>query len=336
MSVFLRRLCALFALIGSHAVAQQQTTAHNQPNLAGRWIATGYACTQRPAPKEEIIDISQQGSAVTAMKVKGDPCIGDGEMTWKGTINGTSFPVKINAWFGNNDHRLVDGTVAFSGHQITLHTPNTMEGVITFRRAGDSPESKNYPNNCGLNAQSDLATRVQSGQSNLCIRKCENKSNLWFEGSPAGGHHYLELNSLGTSLLSAQDVISILKQHIEQIFPAGARGLDGHTVEKGRHFVVTFDLVLGMQGYSNVICTSSLPYQFTFETSPGQHILRGDITFGVFKDSCGELWLFQQGKGTANEGEGRARFNYLTARPLWERMAENLRFYMDSAVATLH
>ena len=40
---------------------------------------------------------------------------------------------------------------------------------------------------------------------------------------------------------------------------------------------------------------------------------RGSVTFGIFKDSCGELWLFQQGRGPADKGEVRAMFNYATA-----------------------
>ena len=51
---------------------------------------------------------------------------------------------------------------------------------------------------------------------------------------------------------------------------------------------------------------------------------RGSVTFGIFKDSCGELWLFQQGRGPADEGEMWAMFNYATAQDLWESMADNL------------
>jgi hypothetical protein len=123
--------------------------------------------------------------------------------------------------------------------------------------------------------------------------------------------------------MSPQEVMNVLQQNIQTIFPYGAKGSNGSSVAVGRKFIVTLDLVAGQSGFSNVLCTQANNVSFTFAT-PGQHILRGYITFGVLKDNCGELWLYQQGRGPADEGEGRALLNYLRARDLWQQMADNL------------
>ncbi|MBV8810462.1 MAG: hypothetical protein JO033_17465 [Acidobacteriaceae bacterium] len=122
----------------------------------------------------------------------------------------------------------------------------------------------------------------------------------------------------------------------------------------GNQALFTSVLQQSLPGYSNVICTHANDTEFTFTTIPGQHILRGHITFGVLKGghdfefenelfkqhvvafgdrlvllAVGELWLFQQGRGPADEGDDRALFNYVTAKYLWEKMAHNLSEEME-------
>jgi hypothetical protein len=183
---------------------------------------------------------------------------------------------------------------------------------------------------CGISSDYDLVAAAQNGDYSGTIRACGDQSHFWFQGPIRGGHKYLAINSLGKSQLSAQTVGTYLEQHIEEIFPFEAKGLDGPTVAVGHRFTVTLELVLGEPGYSNVECIYANNFQFTFSTIPGQHILRGQITFGVLKDSSGEFWLYQQGGGPPDEGAARALFNYVTARGLWEKMADNLKEAMES------
>jgi hypothetical protein len=183
---------------------------------------------------------------------------------------------------------------------------------------------------CGFSSDYDLVTAAENGTYSGCIRACGDQGHFWFQGPIHGGHKYLAINSLGKSSLSAQTVANYLERHIEEIFPFEAKGIDGPTVAVGNRFTVTLELVFGEPGYSNVKCTYANDFQFTFETVPGEHILRGQITFGVLKDGCGELWLYQQGEGPPDEGAARALFNYVTARGLWEKMADNLKEAMES------
>jgi hypothetical protein len=186
------------------------------------------------------------------------------------------------------------------------------------------PPTGDNPAGCDFSSTYDLVKAASDGTFPVCIRSCRDSDRLWYEGPASGGHTYLALNSLGKSSMSPQDVMNILQQNIQTIFPYGARGLNGSSVAVGRKFIVTLDLVAGQSGFSNVLCTQANNVSFTFATIPGQHILRGYITFGVLKDNCGELWLYQQGRDPADEGERRALFNYLTARDLWQQMADNL------------
>ena len=64
-------------------------------------------------------------------------------------------------------------------------------------------------------------------------------------------------------------------------------------------------------------------YYFTLEAF-GAHPLKGTAIHGLFKDECGYLYMFQQGRGVKNEGLiGRA--NLSIADVMWGRMAENYR-----------
>ncbi len=172
-----------------------------------------------------------------------------------------------------------------------------------------------------IGADHDFAGDVVGGSLDRCFRDTYgNYDNFWVRGGSVGGHKYLAINSLGKPSLEAAEAMTILKNNIVSIFPYGAEALDGPTVKVNNRFTVTARL----PGPSNVICTSAGADRFVFQTIPGQHLLRGTVTFGIFKDSCGELWLFQQGRGPADEGEVRAVFNYATAQDLWESMADNL------------
>ena len=182
-----------------------------------------------------------------------------------------------------------------------------------------------------LSADYDLSKEVGAGTINRCFRDAHgDEDHFWFQGPATGGHTYLAINSIGRTGVSAKQAMTILKKNIQAMFPLGAKGLDGPNIEKGHRFTVTRSQPLP----SNVIVPiNPTDYQFVFQTIPHQHILQGTVTFGIFQDKCGELWLFQQGRGPAGELAAQALLNYPTARGLWIGMADNLKTYLKATTA---
>jgi hypothetical protein len=54
-------------------------------DLTGTWNGYGYYCFTGE-PIQESIKVTQKDDSVFAIKIKGDDCVGDGELTWKGKI----------------------------------------------------------------------------------------------------------------------------------------------------------------------------------------------------------------------------------------------------------
>lgn len=172
-----------------------------------------------------------------------------------------------------------------------------------------------------IEVDGDFAGDVAGGSLGRCFRDTYGDyDNFWVRGGPTGGHKYLAINSLGKFPLGASEAMIILKRSIASVFPYVAKPLDGPAVRVNHRFTVTARL----PGAADVVCTRATADQFVFQTLPKPPGLRGSVTFGIFKDSCGELWLFQQGRGPADEGEARSLFNYEAAQDLWEIMADNL------------
>jgi hypothetical protein len=135
---FLTRWIMLFVSLAASMFAKPAQSSppanpSSQVNLTGRWIATGYYCTPTPAPAEEILDISQQGTAITATKVKGDTCVGDGEVTWTGNVTGTSFPTQMQVLnIGSKTRSWLAGTATItSPDTLSLSQGITLQRVKT-------------------------------------------------------------------------------------------------------------------------------------------------------------------------------------------------------------
>ena len=177
------------------------------------------------------------------------------------------------------------------------------------------------PGQPSIEADGDFAGEVGGGSLGRCFRDTYGDyDNFWVRGGPAGGHPYLAINSLGKVPLGAAEAMTILKKSIASVFPYGAIPLDGPAFKVNHRFTVA----ARSPESADMICTRATADQFVFQTLPGRAGLRGSITFGIFKDTCGELWLFQQGRGPAGEGGARSLFDDETARDLWEIMADNL------------
>ena len=60
-------------------------------DLNGKWLGQGYDCFDdngNPVILDEWVAITQTNNIVTAIKLTGDNCVGEGEVTWKGKIVG--------------------------------------------------------------------------------------------------------------------------------------------------------------------------------------------------------------------------------------------------------
>jgi hypothetical protein len=101
-------------------------------SLAGIWFASGFTCPGAYVPPEEEIRITQDGPFATAIKVIGDDCVPEGAITWRGNVDGTSFPVQVQVSNGpKTPLRFRDATVTLTG-------PDTLElssgWTILFRK----------------------------------------------------------------------------------------------------------------------------------------------------------------------------------------------------------
>ena len=62
-------------------------------DLSGLWLANGYICSD--AALEQKVKIQDTENVVTAIKEKGDECIGSGEVTFTGKYDGTKTTIPV-------------------------------------------------------------------------------------------------------------------------------------------------------------------------------------------------------------------------------------------------
>ena len=198
-----------------------------------------------------------------------------------------------------------------------------------------------------LDGKFDMAALVdrKNGQLDFCLKdNCFNKlehGSFWADGYDHGGHFYLAINPVAHDNTSLQSAMNLLVNRIYEIFPGGAvdlklkatpadtkilsnriyelTNLNGFLVS--RHLMQT---ICNVNSNPQVQAVNVRPYHFTLQTMPG-HCFVGTATHGIFKDSCGDLYLFQQGRGTSVEDRVHANLNLLMAKPMWLWMAGNLR-----------
>lgn len=144
----------------------------------------------------------------------------------------------------------------------------------------------------------------------------------------AEGHRYFSLNSLGRSELSPQQVMAAVTKNLDAVFPIKARDLCGLGVEVGNRFDLHIEFRGGEYLSNPVEVKEKTPYYFTVATIPG-HTFQGKLTHGIVKDSTGELWMFQDGRGIANqESRGLIEANYAAGVLMWKDMARNIKELM--------
>jgi hypothetical protein len=176
------------------------------------------------------------------------------------------------------------------------------------------------------------------------------RNNFYYEKQPStDGHHYLILNSLGMSDLSPKQIMGFIMQDPNSVFPYfEAKSRDGQQAIKMRK---TFDLKLSADLplsdsatlgdvppttlLSNAVDVTAVNNSFfTFTTRGEEHFLCGSATHGIFKDSAGELWLFQEGIGVTGEATAKQILNYSLAKLMWLQMARNVKGVMPKITPT--
>ena len=92
------------------------------------WISDDYKCLF--TKRTEIIRISRLGNTVTAIKVKGTPCIAAGQVTWTATMNpgSNTGSVTVRGSFGSQL-----GTIRMTNNQIFVKT-KALELVFDLQR----------------------------------------------------------------------------------------------------------------------------------------------------------------------------------------------------------
>lgn len=152
------------------------------------------------------------------------------------------------------------------------------------------------------------------------------EGNLWvtndagkgWETLKAGEHHYLAINYLGKSFLDPATIMSAIKHDPNRVFPFfDAVGKNGQTIKIGNEFSLEIAI-----STNPVSVTDVGEYFFTFSTFP-EHTLKGSATHGIFKDSKGELWMFQEGIGPS-ECLCKRLLNYFAANLMWKVMAAHV------------
>lgn len=180
----------------------------------------------------------------------------------------------------------------------------------------------------------DFPALVLQGQGRLTFsvrKEFGDSDNLFGAKAPntAEGHRYFSLNSLGRSGLSPAQVMGAIMKDLNSVFPMEARDMCGMGVEVGNRF----NLHIEYKGHefrpNYVEVTDKTPYYFTVATLPDNHTFKGELTHGIFRDSTGELWMFQDGMGVSGqESVGQIIANDAAAFVLWKIMAGKVKDLM--------
>lgn len=147
--------------------------------------------------------------------------------------------------------------------------------------------------------------------------------HVTFSATGPKGHNYLKFTSLNPGNISVEDRNRIVRDLFVSVFPYGhATGVRGNIVELNNEFDLA---VLGT--VNRVQVTEVTAYSFTLTAAP-QHNFKGQVTHGVFVDSDGKAWLYQEGIGDPSESTAKQWENIVAAEAMWNRMAENLNAYV--------
>jgi hypothetical protein len=101
-------------------------------DVNGVWIGSGYTCEAGVPPRSETVQIARNGTTVTTTKVAGDNCVQPGQVTWKGTRTGDSFPAQCQVSGGPGT------SLSFLGCTVTIQDLNT---IVEYCTGCDGPAS---------------------------------------------------------------------------------------------------------------------------------------------------------------------------------------------------
>lgn len=170
--------------------------------------------------------------------------------------------------------------------------------------------------------------------------------NIYRVGIGSSGHNYVAINLVAKGIRRVP-AFNLLKEKVSDIFPLGVMDGDGRSsprpLAKGVEYMLTADrlrailtqvgtgplgsaiaALLPFVDNNKVRVTAITDYDITFEAIPGEHVLRGTATHGLFEDAAGDLYMYQQGRGIEAENPLRAGANILGADPLWMLFAHRL------------
>jgi hypothetical protein len=94
-------------------------------NLSGLWQSSDYECPGGTKHTERL-QITQDGTHVSAVKTVGDDCIQTGHESFSGTVTGNSG--KVRSWLGAPGHQPIlasgdDNLVILDANTFTVHGP---------------------------------------------------------------------------------------------------------------------------------------------------------------------------------------------------------------------
>jgi hypothetical protein len=116
--------------------------------------------------------------------------------------------------------------------------------------------------------------------------------------------------------------MKIFKQEFEDLFPiGGAKGKNGRVVQAGNVFSLTLP---GQAIGVDVKVMEVKDFSFVLQTT-NRHLLEGTATHGLFQDSTGEVWMFQEGLGNDKEGPIRQLLNNGLGPFMWRKMADKMK-----------
>lgn len=162
-----------------------------QPNnLSGRWVGMGYQCPFGTF-HNEIVEIVQNGTQISATKVTGDPCVPAGSETFKGSFDDEKGSGTVTVRTGNRSSPnccSAGGTLTLDGCTLKLIS-NTGGEIVFTRISGDKAIDFDLKNPVPLTPQNNektcwaaCATMMKSWKDNNVYSISETISSIdaWY------------------------------------------------------------------------------------------------------------------------------------------------------------
>ncbi len=160
------------------------------------------------------------------------------------------------------------------------------------------------------------------------------------------GHRYIAINLVARGI-RRKPAFQLMKDRFADAFPLSVKDGDGVSAPKplavGEEYLLTsdsleksrqralnpsiraaLDLLLPTLSQNKIRVLDMNDYDFTVQAIPGQHVLRGTATHGLFEDAVGDLYMYQVGRGIEWENPVRMAGNVMGADVLWTIFATRL------------